>query len=153
MIPSIPREAIWLFLLGCCRRLANAAPSPSISSGFDPDIGSADICPRCPVSSVFCVREFREREDYVPDAEHELRFPLSFRSDIIRRFSQKIPFSLLFYLTKFAYIKKNAYLCTRFQKCSFSRLEQPLVAVHSNVLQHPASPRNRLDLKSRFYKT
>ena len=40
----------------------------------------------------------------------------------------------------FAYIKKNAYLCTRFQKCSFSRLEQP-----------PQS-RNRLDLKSRFYK-
>ena len=25
-------EAIWLFLLGSCRRLANAAPSPSISS-------------------------------------------------------------------------------------------------------------------------
>ena len=51
-----------------------------------------------------------------------------------------------------AYIKYFLYLCTRFQKCSFSRLEQPLVAVHSNVLQHPASPRNRLDLKSRFYK-
>ena len=40
-----------------------------------------------------------------------------------------------------AYIKKNAYLCTRFQKCSFYRLEQP-----------PQS-RNCLDLKSRFYKT
>ena len=64
----------------------------------------------------------------------------------------------------FAYIKKNAYLCTRFQKCSFSRLEQPLVAVHFNVLQQTAPPRNRLnpattppryhlDLKSRFYKT
>ena len=25
-------DAIWLFLLGSCRRLANAAPSPSISS-------------------------------------------------------------------------------------------------------------------------
>ena len=62
-------EAIWLFLLGSCRRLANAAPSPSISSGFDPD-----ICPRCPVPSVSCAREFREREDYVPDAEHKLRF-------------------------------------------------------------------------------
>ena len=35
-------EAIWLFLLGSCRRLANAAPSPSISLGFNPDIGSAD---------------------------------------------------------------------------------------------------------------
>jgi hypothetical protein len=34
--------AIWLFLLGSCRRLANAAPSPSIPSGFNPDIGSAD---------------------------------------------------------------------------------------------------------------
>jgi hypothetical protein len=45
-------EAIWLFLLGSCRRLANAAPSPSISSGFDPDIGSADICPRCPVFGI-----------------------------------------------------------------------------------------------------
>jgi hypothetical protein len=45
-------EAIWLFLLGSCRRLANAAHSPSISSGFNPDIGSADICPRCPVPSV-----------------------------------------------------------------------------------------------------
>ena len=52
----------------------------------------------------------------------------------------------------FAYIKKNAYLCTRFQKCSFFRLEQPLVAVHSNVLQQTAPPRNRLDQKSRFYK-
>ena len=30
------------FLLGSCRRLANAVPSPSISSGFNPDIGSAD---------------------------------------------------------------------------------------------------------------
>jgi hypothetical protein len=35
-------EAIWLFLLGSCRRLANAAPSLSITSGFNPDIGSAD---------------------------------------------------------------------------------------------------------------
>ena len=35
-------DAIWLFLLGSCRRLANAASSPSISSGFDPDICSAD---------------------------------------------------------------------------------------------------------------
>jgi hypothetical protein len=34
-------------------QLANAAPSPSISSGFDPDIGSADICPRCPVPASF----------------------------------------------------------------------------------------------------
>jgi len=67
-------EAIWLFLLGSCRRLANAVPSPSISSGFDPDIGSADICPRCPVPSVSCAREFREREDYISYAEHELRF-------------------------------------------------------------------------------
>lgn len=40
--------------------------------------------PRCPVPSVSCAREFREREDYVPDAEHKLRFPLSFRSDVIR---------------------------------------------------------------------
>ena len=67
-------EAIWLFLLGSCRRLANAAPSPSISSGFNPDIGSADICPRCPVPSVSCAREFREREDYISYAEHEPRY-------------------------------------------------------------------------------
>jgi hypothetical protein len=27
--------------------------SSSIASGFDPDIGSADFCPRCPVSARF----------------------------------------------------------------------------------------------------
>lgn len=53
---------------------------------------------------------------------------------------------------KLAHVGFFLYLCSRFQKCSFSRLEQPLVAVHSNVLQHPASPRNRLDPQSRFYK-
>ena len=52
-----------------------------------------------------------------------------------------------------AYIKYFLYLCTRFKKCSFSRLEQPLVAVHFNVLQQTAPPRSHLDLKSRFYKT
>ncbi len=36
--------------------LQNAAPSPSISSGFDPDICPADICSRCPVPSVSCAR-------------------------------------------------------------------------------------------------
>ena len=50
-----------------------------------------------------------------------------------------------------------------FKSVLFSRLEQPLVTVHSNVLQPSASPRNRLnpattsphnylDLQSRFYK-
>ena len=40
-----------------CRRLPNAAPSPSISSGFDPDICPADNYPRCLVPSVSCARE------------------------------------------------------------------------------------------------
>ena len=80
---------------------------------------------------------------YVSDTEQSSVFS-SVMSDVIRRFFPKIPFSLLFYPTKFAYIKFFLYLCTRFQKCSFSRLEQPLVAVHPNVLQPSTSPRNRL---------
>ena len=57
----------------------------------------------------------------------------------------KIIYFFGLYSKKLAQFIKKLYLCTRFQKCSFSRLEQPLVAVHSNVLQHPASPRNRLN--------
>ena len=68
-------DAIWLFLLGSCRRLANAAPSPSISSGFNPDIYSADpLASMRRASMRVFLPSYPTRPDYVPDAEHKLRF-------------------------------------------------------------------------------
>ena len=101
-----------------CSTTEQAGFSSSITSEFNSD---NRLCRHLP--TVSCVRHFRCR--------------------IIAFFAQFCEKGRYFGGFMFAYIKYFLYLCTRFQKCSFSRSEQPLVAVHSNVLQHPASPHNR----------
>ena len=79
-------EAIWLFLLGSCRRLANAAPSSSISSdnirhlrdhlitwarGNDFFLLFPGIW--CRLFLAFLHRALMRDLYYVPDAEHQLR--------------------------------------------------------------------------------
>ena len=97
--------------------------------------------PWCPVPASFA------SEDYVHFAERKLRFfslssiprdaiPLfssSIMSDVIRRFLQKIHFSYISTSPKFAYIKKNAYLCPRNRNTLISVPSLPHLVVQNTA--------------------